>query len=502
MPFFPASVTKYISRRVLVPSLVDVFFCALLLAAFVRPAGLQSLLADGDTGWHIRTGELVLATGHVPSADPFSFTRAGQPWFAWEWLSDVIFALLWRWKGLSAVAAFSGMVISLASATLFARLLDRGAGLPVALAAAMAAVAAGSVHYLARPHVFSILFYALTLWVVERDCARPGRLLWLLVPLTALWANLHAGFIAWGVTLALLVGVSAAGREWARVRRYGRLAAACALASLLNPYGWQLHTHVLQYLNSKWVMDHVQEFQSPSIRSEGMVVYALLLLGALALSARAGALERMLVFLWGFASLRSARHVPLFALVAAPVVAGAAAEFWKRAAERMGTRSTVALLRDFGLDLGRRPWPTPWVAVAAMLVMALLLPVGFPDSRFPVDAVERNLSRFSPAGAFPRVLTSDQWADYLIFRLYPKQRVFFDGRSDFFGPRVGSDYRTLFAAGQGWRELLDRYGFQLALLPRDWPLSTILDREPGWRPVYSDAVTVLYERQAAGKAAI
>ena len=92
----------------------------------------------------------------------------------------------------------------------------------------------------------------------------------------------------------------------------------------------------------------------------------------------------------------------------------------------------------------------------------------------------------------PRVLTSDQWADYLIYRLYPQQRVFFDGRSDFFGPAIGSDYRKLLAGERPWRELLDRYQFDLALLPRDWALSTALEREPGWRQVYQDSVAVLY----------
>jgi hypothetical protein len=495
MSLFPASALRCGARRLLAPSVVDVFFCVLLAVAFVRPAGLQALLADGDTGWHIRTGELVLATGRAPVTDPFSFTRPGEPWFAWEWLSDVVFALLWRWKGLAAVAAFSGVAISLAAAILFSRLLERGVGLAIALGAAMAAVSASSIHYLARPHVFSILFYAIALWVLERDRARPGWALWMLIPLTALWANLHAGFIAWCATPALLAAVCASGRQWAGVRRYSLLAAFCAAASLLNPYGWRLQVHVLEYLNSPWILNHVQEFQSPSIRSEGMVVYAILLLGAAAAAARAERFEGVLALLWGFASLRSARHAPLFALVAAPVVAGACARLWGRAAERMGPRSAVALLRDFALDLGRRPRPSLWLVVSAVLAMAALPSAGFPESRFPVSAVERNLGRLAPSSGSPRVLTSDQWADYLIFRLYPRQRVFFDGRSDYFGPQLGGDYRTLLRAGRGWRELLDRYGFELALLPHDWPLSTILEREPGWRRVYGDGVGVLYARE-------
>src|SRR5262249_14491578 len=149
------------------PTLVDVFFCVLLVVAFVRPAGLQGLLADGDTGWHIRTGELILETGRVPVADPYSFTRAGQPWFAWEWGADVIFAWLWRWKGVGAVAACCGAIISLTAALVFSRIL-RNCGLWLALGTTMAAVSASSIHYLARPHVFSLLAYALALSVLAR----------------------------------------------------------------------------------------------------------------------------------------------------------------------------------------------------------------------------------------------------------------------------------------------------------------------------------------------
>jgi hypothetical protein len=149
------------------------------------------------------------------------------------------------------------------------------------------------------------------------------------------------------------------------------------------------------------------------------------------------------------------------------------------------------------MEVGAASRASLWLAVAAMAVMVTPPAVGFPESRFPVTAVERNWEGLS---AGPRVLTSDQWADYLIYRLYPRQRSFFDGRSDFFGPELGCDYRKLFAAERGWRELLERYGFEMALLPHDWPLSTMLDREPGWRKVYGDGVAVLFVRAGSPRA--
>src|ERR1035441_8044883 len=181
----PASPPRGLLSRLLVPSLLDVFFLALLVAAFAHPDGLRSLLSDGDTGWHLRTGEAILQTGRVPAADPYAFSRAGQPWFAWEWLADVVMAATWRWRGLAGVAVLSGAVLALAATALVGRMLRRGSGLWIGLGAALVAVSASSAHYLARPHVFSILFYTLALWILAEDRLRCGRLVWWLVPLTA-----------------------------------------------------------------------------------------------------------------------------------------------------------------------------------------------------------------------------------------------------------------------------------------------------------------------------
>ena len=493
----PASPPRGLLSRLLVPSLLDVFFLALLVAAFAHPDGLRSLLSDGDTGWHIRTGETILGTGRVPVTDPYSFSRAGQPWFAWEWLADVVMAATWRWRGLAGVAVLSGAVLALAATALVGRMLRRGSGLWIALGAALVAVSASSAHYLARPHVFSILFYTLALWILAEDRLRRGRLVWWLVPLTALWVNLHAGFVAWLATLGLLLGLCAVERNWPEVRRYGTLGALCALASLLNPYGWGLHLHVARYLGSSWIIDHVQEFQSPNIRSEGMIVFALLLLTTVALVPQTGRFEALLVLVWGFLALRSARHVPFFAIVAAPVLAAGAAACWARVASRAGRRAPERICWEMAQEFGVRPRVSLWLPLSALVVMLAVPAASFPDTVFPVRAVEGNTLVLTPAAAMPRILTSDQWADYLIYRLYPDQRVFFDGRSDFFGPGIGADYCKLMAGEKSWRELLERYQFDLALLPHAWALSTALAREPGWRKVYEDRVAVLFARSPA-----
>jgi hypothetical protein len=135
--------------------------------------------------------------------------------------------------------------------------------------------------------------------------------------------------------------------------------------------------------------------------------------------------------------------------------------------------------------------------LGALALAAVLPPSGladFPGEFFPVAAVNRNLDRLTSSPAL-RTLTSDQWADYLIYRLYPRIRVFYDGRSDFYGDAVGDDYQSLLAGGPRYREVMERYGFTTALLPLDWPLVRILERDPEWTVVDRDKLGVLLTRR-------
>jgi hypothetical protein len=483
----------------LAPTLPDLFFALFLVARFGRTDCWQALLGDGDTGWHIRTGEYILEHG-VPAHDLFSFSRAGQPWYAWEWLSDLIFAQIHRWWGLEGVAVLGAVLVCLPAALLFGWLLRRGAGAWVALALTLAETSAASIHYLARPHLFSLVLMVAGLWLLDEDRRSPTPWLWTLVPMAGLWANLHGGFAAWLATLGLLVLVSAAQRNRAAFRRYSVLAGLSSLATLINPYGWQLHRHILGFLGSRWIAEHVEEFQSPQIRSENMLIFALLLLAGVGAAAkmwrRPQWFEASLVAVWGFAALRSARYVPLFAVVAAPLLARYVAEWCGSRAERAPARSAQRVLWESSQALGAQWRVTGWMPVLAALAVFAVLPAAgladFPERRFPVDAVNRNSGLLAEPGA--RVLTSDQWADYLIYRLYPRTRVFFDGRSDFYGEAVGEDYRVLLLAGRRSHEVMARYGFTEALLPLDWPLGQILERDPDWRVAYRDGHAVLLTR--------
>ncbi len=142
--------------RWIVPSIADLFFVALLGTLSLTTLSVR-LLGDAGIGWHIRTGQMILATHAVPSVDPFS-SMTGQTWFAWEWLYDVVVGWLERTAGLNGVVVFTALIIAAVFSWTFRLLLRRGTNVFVALILVLLAASASMIHFLTRPHVLSWLF--------------------------------------------------------------------------------------------------------------------------------------------------------------------------------------------------------------------------------------------------------------------------------------------------------------------------------------------------------
>lgn len=493
--------------RAWLPSYSDLLLGALILWLFVQDPGWSRLMMDGDTGWHIRTGEWILSHGSVPQHDLFSFSKPGAPWFAWEWLSDVLFATLHRSWGLAGVAAVCGVALAGAIVLLMRQMAASGANAFVAIVLAVLAVGASSVHYHARPHVFTLLFLALAGNIVSSDLRNPTRWLWFLAPLMLVWTGLHGGFLA----LIAYLGLTAAGlavesfrgsRPWNAPLRYAALTAVCAAVTLLNPYGIGLHTHIAAYLQSSFIADLIQEFQSPIFRSEATLQFELLLfagVGCCVLSVLRGRIAPVLpVLYFAHASLGAVRHVPLYVLVAVPVIAAELTELWRRYSEASGSRSLVRELNDIAADSTssfRRL--TPWAAVLALAAVAATpsqsWPTDFSPKHFPAEMV----SKYGSHLAGSRLLTSDQWGDYLIYRLYPEVRVYMDGRSDFYGEQIGREYLAMLQLDGKWHEYLQKNQFDTVLAPVSWPLVSALRMSPEWRETAGDAKAVLFVRRKA-----
>ncbi len=521
--------------RLLTPSVTDLIF-VILLSLLVFTALSVRLLGDAGIGWHIRTGQQILATHAIPRVDPFSSIMQGKPWFAWEWLYDVLVGWLDRAAGLNGVVLFSAGIIAAVFAWTFQLLLQRNTNILAALALVLLAASASMIHFLARPHVVSWLLTLVWLWILDSSDARcfqraalgrRERSLWLLPPLMLFWVNVHGGFLIGFV----LLGIYLVGAAWTSIRSredqletlLRRLRAArrareltivsvlAAAATLVNPYGWKLHAHVYRYLSNRFLMDHIEEFQSPNFHGVAQKCFAVLLLIAfIALAARGRDLrasEALVLLFAVYSGLYASRNIPvsslLLAMVIGPPLSGAIeALAWKSGAWP-GVRRLCAVLTAFSArmtsieaDLRGHLWPL--VAVAMMCAVAAhggrlgsnpLMQAHFDGKRFPINAVDY-LETVKDKAA---VLAPDYWGGYLIYRLHPQILVAIDDRHDLYGEQVLKSYLKLMRAEPGWDNFLKDHEIRRVLVPNGSPLDNLLRETADWKVVYADQRASLFE---------
>jgi hypothetical protein len=526
--------------RLLTPSIGDTIFIALL--ALLTCTSLSTrLLGDAGIGWHIRTGQQILVSHAVPHVDSFSSTMSGKPWFAWEWLYDVIVGGLERWAGLNAVVWFAAVVIAGVFAWTFRLLIRRETNVFVALVLLLLAASASMIHFFARPHVLSWLFTLAWFWILDssetdrmqaRSATKSPRRLWLLPVLMFLWVNVHGGFLVGFVLLAIywLSAVWCALRlkddkfdqflakmRWETQARNLALAGlASAVASLVNPYGWKLHAHIYRYLTNRFLMEHIDEFQSPNFHGVAQRCFALLVLGAMvALAARARELrvsEGLVILFALYSGFYSSRNIPvsslLLALVIGPLLSGAIKNLGVRKIRlrQVGVRMAAFTERMVAVESSLRGhlWAMAavgfscWIAAhGGSLGPNRLVDAHFDGKRFPIAAVDF-LGRRAAEERVP-VTVPDYWGGYLIYRLYPETLVAVDDRHDLYGEEFFKSYLKMVHVEPGWDGLLEQYQARCVLVPKASALANILEQSPPWKSVYADDVAVIFERNATAE---
>jgi hypothetical protein len=489
----------------------------LLFMAIFSLAAVPPL--DPDLWWHLANGRLMLATSSIPHLDVYSFSAAGHPWVMHEWLADLAMYLLYQAGGLPwLVAVFAG-VVTAAAICLYLLLRRTGLAPSAAVVLTLVGALAGSTAWGARPQLLNVLFCGLLLLgLIEY---RAGRLhAWMLPPFIWLWANLHSAFVV-GVIIS---GLFLAGevvdawrfREGAMPRpRLTALAAAigvgCVLA-FINPFGIQTILFSLGTLTSPLIQNNIQEWASPDFHSmagllvEGMIF--LLLAGLATGRVRARTSEWLLAFALLYLALSSQRHVPLFVLAAAPLMARCA-----QALLDLASSLLPAADRRVASEVALR-WkpvrPVGHTVTLGAINLALLAVVGagmiayraVPNLRsdsqaasikaaLPVGAADALVQLGRPA----RVFNYYDYGGYLIWRLYPDGgRVFIDGRVEVYGPQVFSRYLRVSYLASGWQDVLAEAHPDAIVLPSAHPLTGILGQDSDFRLLSRDDVSTVFVR--------
>ena len=506
-----ASATPSILLRFF-PSLTDFAFLLPIWLLFSVSEGTRTLLSDGDTGWHIRTGDWIIQHGQVPYRDIFSFTKVGQPWFAWEWGWDVLASLIHTRLGLPGIVLVNTILLGFISSLLFGVVKRRTTNHLLALATSSAAIIGTSFHWLARPHLLSWLFVLVFLDVIDRYEYQARDLLWCLPLLTLLWVNLHGSFFI-GISFLFIYAFAGGaqklilntGHDLQKSRKYLIHGLLCLMVSFVNPYGWHLHQHLIAYLSDFNQLNNISEFKSPDFHCSIARFYELfIIIGSCVAvwSIRQGKWpQAALLLLWAHLSLCVVRNLPIYLFLAAPALASVLDSLLYRTDDRAFAewfRRIVNRAKTFGNDMVpfERVNRFHLISFAGIVIVALTVGIDNQDKIHSTDFDRRD---FPVAAATvlanhtnTRIFTHDQWGDYLIYKYSPGIRVFVDGRSDLYGAEFSQRWVKALRAEYGWRSELSRFGIDTVLLRVKDPLTSVLKQTHEWTPVFDDGVAIIF----------
>src|SRR5687767_374756 len=459
-------------------------------------------LDDGDFWWHLKTGEYIVHQGAIPKSDFFSFTNYGKPWVAHEWLSEVVFYLGYSWFGYGSLI-FTFAVLAVLAFWLVTRRLDSHPFIfaPAVLLGIWSILPTIGV----RPRVFTLLFSAAYLALLNGfHRSEKGRLIWLTVPLMAVWVNLHGGFLMGFVLLGLgIAGLlldtflekQSIKGIWNRLRTLSLVIVSCAVAALLNPHGWRIYLFPFEIFLSPVQQQSVRDWLSPNFHQPELFPLAgliLLTIAILALSPKRPRPSEVLLFVVTlFATLKSNRHMALLALVAVPLVFRYLQHWVSFLA------STVAFNERPRATFSRA---TVLVAIALLLPLLIFVPklasevYGPPKQnvvRVPIKAVE--YMKQNGIGG-PTFTESNMWGGYLIWAA-PSNPVYIDGRIDMYGDQFVREFINICNGTVAWEEPFTRHQVKNAIVRPKSHLARSLQQSPEWQQLYEDEMTVVFSRR-------
>ena len=448
--------------------------------------GGNRLLIDPDTLWQVTVGQWIIDHRAVPETDVFSFTMRGQPWISTQWLSQVVFAKSHALFGWSGPVVISAAAIA-ATFALFTRFLNRHLSESTTLVFFAAALVLTVGHLLARPHVLAMpVMVAWTIGLVAAADRREAPSLWLL-PLMALWSNLHGGFV-FGLVLIAPIALDAvvsakANARRALVLRWAAFGIAALIAACVNPYGWNALLAAQKILSLGGALPLIMEWRPADFGSLGPLEICLLLGLGLALWRGIRLPPLRIVLLLGFLhmALSQARAGEILALLA-PLVLAAPLAAQIGGSEVLHSR-TAAPLRGV------------LFAFIAVLVMAGTVAYAavhrfepHPHSA-PVAAVAE-LRKLH----VERVFNDYDFGGYLIAS---GVAPFIDGRTELYGEKFFVDHNA--ASGlmepENLFRLLEQYKIEATLMRTQSAATKLLDHIDGWQKIYADDIATIHVRK-------
>ncbi len=481
-------------------------------------------LTSYDFWWHLKNGEMILEKGEIPMRDLYSFTSYGSPRIAHEWLAEILFYLIFQGGGIPAIILWKAIIVSTSFFLILTYMMKRNIPHHVIGICILLSLWGARFRFSDRTELFSLFFTVLVLFLLYDSRGRSHRWkLYVIVPLTLLWANLHGAAILSSLFVLLFFSGEILNRfmrrflhrakETTKISEYPLVHLAVALflvfcSTLLNPNGFQIWkaageakvVHSSGYaINTEWVRPEIGLFPLFYI---GVIVF--LLISVLSIK-RIDYSKFLITLFLGILALVHLRAIGIF-FFALPLF-------------------LASHLSHVGITPGGKDYFRKLLGSrVAIIVIAALIILSFPlflfqkglqefgysvkQNRFPADAcwfLEKHYD-----GEF--LYNDVKFGGYLIWKFFPDRKVFIDGRNELYAHLVQRISKGL-KDYEEWLRLLEDYNIDAALMGY-WPslkgvvyppdsdtgitkrdyraYSAFLFLKKDWALVYWDDVTMLF----------
>ena len=479
----------------LLPRFQDIIFVCILMASMLYGPKLFNL--DGDLGRHITIGDYILANKTIPTHDIFSHTRFGQPMTPHEWLAQVIFALGHKALSLGGDVLITAIIIACSFVLVYHGSRQRSNRPFLSLGFTVLAAAASSIHWLARPHIFTFLYLAIWTYCLENIRGNKKIPVWVFGIIMLLWANTHgafiAGFVVWGayITGHILESLIQEHQHETKLRTWLYIGVLAFIATLINPDGIHLWGTSFGFIGNTYLVSHTQEYLSANFHVPGtwpfLAIISLSILILCLKNHRLSISNSLLLTSWTVMGLYSARNIPLYAIIVTPILTEASAKLL------LGTswESIEINLLKIENSIRGMLWPILSIGLAIFLFRTRGLQAynTYDPSIFPVKAVDWLIDNPQEG----RIFNQFTWGGYLLYREWPEQLVFIDGQTDFYGEALTREYERVISTSEGWENVLRKHDVAWVIIPSDSILADKLAQQ-GWQELYRDATAVILEK--------
>jgi len=496
-------------------------------------------IKDSDAWWHLKTGEHILDGKGIPRSSVFSFIddihkEANEevlPWIDHEWLSQIIMYPLYKGFGIKGLIFLKALFVTGIFLGLYFLIRAREVKPWIAAAVCLLAALASSRTIYLRPPLIS---YALIVWFMM--CMYMYRyekrnLLFSLPLLMILWVNMHGGAVIGliivfipTVTDLLVRWLKLDSVPWPKLKDQIWIFFACLITALISPYFYRVLLLPFEFMGEDFLVSQIWELQSPNFHFTHAfeLMLILLFMSLFIMRKRWDWGELALIIFFLHQALGAVRHLPVFALIAAPMLADGLNEGWHWLLEKKSKWQQRKLTLY-----------SPFLKIAAFFVICLIIWLnhsqvhksfwrgpGFVDGTEMVEPL-----RFLKDNELPgRVFTPLNSSGLIIWELYPEYKVFMDSRFDIYrsgyfglfkfieggGDNWGRYARSLAARGvkipkviepvksnETWEDMIDRLGINTLMVGHGYPLFPVIQNNQNWKRVFASADIDLFVKNTA-----